>query len=86
MAVYTLTVSSNTGFQGTVDLSCSGGPPNSICTVQPSSVTLVSGNEMSRVTIDLAVPKGASKGTSTVTFTGTSGALTHSTTAKLTVK
>jgi uncharacterized repeat protein (TIGR01451 family) len=86
MAVYTLTLSSTTGFQGTINLTCTGGPPNSTCAVIPSSVTLVSSAETAKVTVDLAVPKGASKGTSTLTFTGTSGALTHSTTAKLTVK
>ncbi len=86
MAVYMLTVDTNTGFQGTVNLTCSGGPPNSTCTVIPTSVTLSSGAVMAQVAVHLAVPRGASKGTSTITFTGTSGTLTHSTTAKLTVK
>jgi len=86
MAVYTLTLSSTTGFTGTIGLTCSGGPPNSTCTIVPSSVTLTSGSETAKTTIDLAVPKGASNGTSTLTFTGTSGTLTHSTTASLKVK
>jgi len=86
MAVYMLTVDTTTGFQGTVNLTCSGGPLNSTCTVIPSSVTLSSGAVMAQVTVDLAVPRGASKGTFTITFTGTSGTLTHNTTAKLTVK
>jgi len=81
MAVYTLMLSSTTGFQGTINLTCTGGPPNSTCTVILSSVTLTSGSETAKVTVDLAVPRGASKGTSMLTFTGTSGTLTHSTTA-----
>jgi uncharacterized membrane protein len=85
MAVYTLTLASTTGFQGTINLTCTGGPPGSTCTVTPSSVTLVSGSETAKVTVNLAVPRGASKGTFTLTFTGTSGTLTHSTTAKLMV-
>jgi hypothetical protein len=52
MAVYTLTLSSTTGFQGTINLTCGGGPPNSTCTVIPSSVTLVSGSETAKVTVD----------------------------------
>src|SRR5437660_10275347 len=69
MAVYTLTLSSTTGFTGTIGLTCSGGPPNSTCTGVPSSVTLTSGSETAKVTVDLAVPRGASKGTFTLTFT-----------------
>src|SRR5206468_2594622 len=69
---------STTGFQGTINLTCTGGPPNSTCTVILSSVTLTSGSETAKVTVDLAVPRGASKGTSMLTFTGTSGTLTHS--------
>jgi hypothetical protein len=76
MAVYTLTISSTTGFQGTVNLTCSGGPAKSTCTLIPLSVTLVTSAETSKVTVDLAVPKGASLGAFTLTFTGTSGALT----------
>ena len=86
MAVYTVTLSSTTGITGTIGLTCSGGPPGSTCTVIPSSVTLTSGSEMAKVTVDLGVPKGASKGTSTLTFTGTSGTLSHSATATLIVK
>jgi uncharacterized repeat protein (TIGR01451 family) len=86
MAVYTLTLASTTGFQGTINLACSTtGPPGSTCTITPSSVTLTSGSETAKVTVHLAVPRGASKGTFTLTFTATSGTLTHSTTAQLKV-
>ena len=84
MGVYTLTLSSTTGFTGTIGLTCTTtGPPGSTCTITPSSVTLTSGSETAKVTVDLAVPRGASKGTFTLTFTGASGTLTHSTTATL---
>ena len=86
MAVYTLTLSSTTGFTGLINLTCSGGPPKSTCTVIPSSVTLGATAETANVTVDLNVPKGASLGTFTLTFTGTSATLTHSTTAILKVK
>jgi uncharacterized membrane protein len=86
MAVYTLTLASTTGFQGTINLTCtSNGPPGSTCTINPSSVTLTSSSETAKVTVDLAVPRGASKGTFTLTLTGTSGTLTHSTTTILKV-
>ena len=39
-ANYALTLSPLSGFSQTVQLSCSGGPPQSTCTVTPSSVTL----------------------------------------------
>jgi Beta-propeller repeat/Abnormal spindle-like microcephaly-assoc'd, ASPM-SPD-2-Hydin len=39
-AQYTLTVSPLSGFNQSVALTCSGGPPDSTCTVNPKSVTL----------------------------------------------
>jgi FG-GAP-like repeat len=39
-ANYALTLSPVSGFSQTVQLSCTGGPPQSTCTVTPSSVTL----------------------------------------------
>lgn len=85
MGTFTLTASSPSGFQGAISLTCSGGPPGSKCSLVPNSVTLVSGSEMAQVTINLAVPKGASKGTFTITITGTGGGLTHTATAILKV-
>jgi hypothetical protein len=86
MAVYALTLSSASGFTGHINLTCSGGPPKSKCTIIPPSVTLSSGSKLAAAIIDLSVPKGASLGTFTITFTGTSGSLSHSATASLTVK
>lgn len=84
MGAYTLTITS-TGFMGLVDFTCSGGPAGSTCKVIPNSVNITSASSTAKVTIDLAVPKGASKGTFTITVIGTSGGLTHTATATLKV-
>ena len=86
MAMFNLTLSSTTGFTGTINLGCSGGPSKSTCKVSPSSVTLTSGSTSGAVTIDWSVPNGAALGTYTITFTATSGSDTHTKTAQLTVK
>jgi len=49
---YTVTVSPLSGFSETVTLSCSGTPPQSTCTLNPSSVTL---NGSSNATANIAV-------------------------------
>jgi YVTN family beta-propeller protein len=82
-ATYTLTLTPLFGFTGTVSLACSGGPPNSTCTFSPASVTLPG---TTNATVKLSAPKNVNHGTWTLTFTGTSGANVHSTTASLTVK
>ncbi|HEX5233969.1 MAG TPA: hypothetical protein VFW25_01425 [Silvibacterium sp.] len=86
MASYKITLSSNNGFQGTIQLACSGGPAKSTCTIKPSQVTLVSGSETAKVVIDVTPPKSASKGKSTLTFTATSGRLIHKATVVLVLK
>jgi len=40
VGTYTLTLTPNSGFTGTVLLSCSGAPPKASCTISPSSVAL----------------------------------------------
>jgi hypothetical protein len=55
--VMTLPVDTNTGFAGTVNLSCSGGPPKSTCNIIPSSVRLSGSVVSAQVTVDLNVPK-----------------------------
>ena len=84
MGVYTLTISS-TGFQGAISFTCGGGPRGSQCTVVPNSVTINSATGTASVAIDFAVPKGASKGTFTITVTGVGGGLTRTATATLKV-
>jgi len=82
-AVYAISLTSKGGLTGNVSLSCSGGPPNSTCTISPSSVMLT-GTASAKVT--LFAPMKVNKGTFTLTFTGTLASLTHSTNVSLTVK
>jgi hypothetical protein len=82
-AVYTVAVTSLGGLTGDVSLSCSGAPPNSTCTVSPSSVAL---NGTSTVTIQFSAPKNVDLGTFTLSFTGNLATLTHSKSVTLNVK
>jgi len=82
-AVYTVAVTSLGGLTGDVSLACSGAPPNSTCTVSPSSVALAG---TSTVTIHFSAPKNVDLGTFTPSFTGNLATLTHSTSVNLTVK
>jgi len=82
-AGYTILLTSQGGLTGNVSLSCSGGPPNSSCDISPSSVML---DGTAQATITLQSPMSNNHGTFTVTFTGSLGILTHSTSVSLTVK
>jgi hypothetical protein len=85
-ATFTLTMTPVNGITGNVALSCSGAAGS--CTVSPSSVTL-SGTGAQTATATVST-SNTNKGTFTMTFTGnynySTGVLTHSTTASLTVK
>jgi Bacterial Ig-like domain (group 3) len=84
-AIYTISVTPINGLTGTVNLSCSGAPPNSTCSVSPSADNLQGKPVASTVT--LSANKNVNHGTFTLTFTGTYGSgLTHSTSVILTVK
>jgi len=85
-AIYTITVTPIAGLTGTVNLSCSGGPPNSMCSVSPS-VDNLQGVPVSS-TVTLSPNKNVTHVTSQLTFTATygSGALVHSASVTLTVK
>jgi hypothetical protein len=84
-AIYTITVTPINGLTGSVNLSCSGAPPNSTCSVSPSLDNLQGKPVVSTVT--LSANKNVNHGTFTLTFTGTYGSgLTHSTSVILTVK
>ncbi|HEX3587048.1 MAG TPA: protease pro-enzyme activation domain-containing protein [Candidatus Angelobacter sp.] len=77
---YGVTVSSVNGFAGLVNLSITGLPPGASFSFNPSSLQ---GSGLS----SLAIVPGANTpgGTYTLTITGTSGPLVHSTTAMLTI-
>ena len=79
---YTVQVAGVNGgaFAGTVSLSVSGFPRRSSVLLSRTSVT---GGGSS--TLTLTTPKSVSKGTYTLTITGTSGSLVHSATATLTI-
>ena len=85
-AVYSITVTPISGLTGTIALSCSGAPPNSTCSVSPSTANLQGTAVASTVT--LSANMNVNHGTFTLTFTGAlvGRNLTHSTTVQLTVK
>jgi hypothetical protein len=78
---YTVTIGAVNGFTGTVSLSVTGLPSRVTASFSPTSVT-GSGNS----TLSVQVARNASRGARTLTITGTSGSLSHSTTATLNVQ
>jgi hypothetical protein len=82
-ATYTINLASVRGLTGNVGLTCSGGPPNSKCTVTPSSVIL---NGNAKTTVTLTPAMNVNHGTFTVTFTGSLLGITHSANVTLAVK
>jgi len=85
-APYKITLTPIGGLTGLVSLTCSGGPPNSVCSISPSTDNLQGAALTSTVT--MTPSKNVNHGTFTVTFTGSygSGALMHSVSVSLTVK
>jgi hypothetical protein len=78
---YTVTVTASQGFSGTVSLTVSGLPPESMASFNPTSVT-----NSGPSTLTVQVGPEAPTGTSTLTIKGTSGSLVRSTTATLTIQ
>ena len=76
-ASYTVTITQLSGFAGSVTLSSSGQPSGSTVTFAPNPATTTSTMQVQTIT--------GVRGTFTLTITGTSGSLQHTTTAKLTV-
>jgi hypothetical protein len=85
-AIYTITITPISGLTGTIALSCSGAPPNSTCSVSPSTDNLQGAAIASTVT--LSSNKNVNHGTFTLTFTAAlvGGNRSKSTTAQLTVQ
>ena len=83
VAAFLLELQSVGGFNANVRLSCSGGPAGSYCTDFPMSVHV---NGKAYALSGIFFPRNTAPGTYTVTFTGVSGSLSESTTAKFTVK
>lgn len=78
---YTVTITGQNGFSGTVSLSVSGVPGRVTATFNPTTIT---GSGSSTLTV--TVNRRATTGTRTLTITGTSGSLSHSATASLTIR
>jgi hypothetical protein len=78
---YTVTIGAVNGFTGTVSLSVSGLGSRVTGTFSPTSV---SGSGTSTLTVQAA--RNASRGDRTITITGVSGTLSHSTSATLNVQ
>ncbi|TAM79463.1 MAG: hypothetical protein EPN47_16800 [Acidobacteria bacterium] len=75
---YTVTITPSGGFNGSVSLSVSGLPSGATGTFTTNPAT-------SSSTLNIATSSSTPAGTSTLTITGTSGGLTHTTTVSLTV-
>jgi hypothetical protein len=82
-AGFVLELDSLNGFNSNVRLTCSGGPAGSVCIVFPQTVKV---NGRAFAIAGIAFPRGAAARSYTITFTGVSGALTHSATATVTLK
>ena len=83
-ASYTVTVSSSGGFAGTVGLGVSGIPAGSSTAFAPSSVALTSG-AAANSTLTVSTTGSTPAGSYTLKVTGTSGKISASVTAGLTV-
>ena len=80
---FKVTIAAVNGFAGAVSLACIGGPAGTACTVSPAS--LVAGSGLAAKAA-VTLPASAPAGTYTLTFTGSIGAVTRSTTATLIVR
>jgi hypothetical protein len=78
---YTVTIGAVNGFSGTVSLSVTGLGSRVTATFSPTTVT---GSGTS--TLAVTVNRRATRGTRTLTITGVSGSLSHSTTAALVIQ
>ncbi len=84
VAAFALEVRSTTGFNGSIKLSCSGGPAGATCVDLPMTLHLTNGTGLA--ISGIFFPRNTAPGTYTMTFTGVSGAISNSATATFTVK
>jgi hypothetical protein len=82
LAAFLLKITSVDGFKGNVKLTCSGGPAGAQCADFPMTVPV---NGTAYAISGIVFPANTTPGTYTITFTGTSGSLTNTATAKFTV-
>jgi hypothetical protein len=85
LAAFLLEAQSLNGFSGSVKISCSGSLSDSVCADFPQTLKL-SPNKIALAISGILFPKTTAPGTYTLTFTGTSGSVTASTTANFTVQ
>ena len=83
LAAFLLKIQSVDGFKGDVKLSCSGGPEGAECADLPQTVSV---NGTAWAISGILFPVSTTPGTYTITFTGTSGSVTASTTGQFIVK
>lgn len=82
-ASYTVTVTSTNGFTGSVALSVTKGLPSGASATFPTSPVMLGGT--ASATLNVATTSSTPLGTNTLTITGTSGKVSESVTAGLTV-
>ncbi len=85
LAVFLLEAKSANGFAGTLKLTCSGGPPKSVCEDFPATLRLKAGGAALALS-GILFPATTAPGVYSVTFTGASGSLTSTATAQLKVR
>jgi hypothetical protein len=83
LAAFLLEIQSVDGFKGDVKITCSGGPVGAECVDLPQTVPV---NGIGFAISGILFPANTTPGTYTITFTGTSGALTATATVKFIVK
>jgi hypothetical protein len=83
LAGFILELQSVKGFNGNVTVSCSGGPAGAKCADLPQTVRV---NGTAFAVSGILFPVSTKPGTYTMTFTGVSGSVTNTTTAKFTLK
>jgi hypothetical protein len=84
IAIFLLELQANSGFNGKVTLTCSGGPAGSTCIDFPMTVTFYNGTALALSGIFF--PPTTKAGTYTLTFTGVSGSISTSTSSTFIVQ